>query len=181
MEGLIRDLQAREYAYYRIHGEQATTPIAMMTSHEKNNHVHVLQICESHNWFGRPRDSFRFFTQPLVPAVNEKGEWCAAGPLKPLLKPGGHGAIWKLARDQGIFDWLAAQNRKKALVRQINNPIAGLDYGLLAFTGIGWKEKMVFGFASCPRLLQAAEGVNVLIERNQNELVLTNIEYCDFL
>ncbi len=180
LEGLIRDLQAREYVYYRIHGKQETTPIAVMTSHEKNNHAHVLQICESHRWFGRPRGSFRFFTQPLVPAVNERGEWCAADPLKPLLKPGGHGALWKLARDQGIFDWLASQNRKKTLVRQINNPIAGLDYGLLAFTGFGWKQRMIFGFASCPRLLQAAEGVNVLIERNQNELVLTNIEYCDF-
>jgi hypothetical protein len=38
---------------------------------------------------------------------------------------------------------------------------------------------MVFGFASCPRLLKAAEGVNVLIEKNKH-LVLTNIEYCDF-
>jgi hypothetical protein len=101
------------------------------------------------------------------------------GPLKPLLKPGGHGAIWKLARDGGVFAWFESQGRKKVLIRQINNPIAGLDYGLLAFTGIGCKKKMIFGFASCPRLLQAAEGVNVLIETG-DQVVLTNIEYCDF-
>ena len=42
---------------------------------------------------------------------------------------------------------------------------------------------MIFGFASCPRLLKAAEGINVLLERKKEEtveLVLTNIEYCDF-
>ncbi|HSX11450.1 MAG TPA: UTP--glucose-1-phosphate uridylyltransferase [Chlamydiales bacterium] len=179
LEHLIRDLEARELLYFQKTGQRVTTPIAIMTSHEKNNHNHVIQICEELNWFGRPRDSIRLFTQPLVPVVNEKGDWCLAGPLKPLLKPGGHGAIWKLAQDEGIFVWLEKQGRKKALIRQINNPIAGLDYGLLAFTGIGCKKEMIFGFASCPRLLQAAEGVNVLIERGK-EIVLTNIEYCDF-
>ena len=39
---------------------------------------------------------------------------------------------------------------------------------------------MVFGFASCPRLLQAAEGVNVVVEKKNGEVALTNIEYCDF-
>ena len=179
LSGLIRDLQAREYLYYKSFGRQVTTPIAIMTSHEKDNHRHVVQICEDSKWFNRPAESFRFFTQPLVPAVNEKGDWHLLGPSKLLLKPGGHGALWKLARDEGVFDWFRAQGKTKALIRQINNPLAGLDYGLLAFTGIGCKENRIFGFASCPRLLQAAEGMIVLIERN-DQTVLTNIEYCDF-
>lgn len=183
LEGLVRDLQAREHLYYQIYGKQLTTPIAIMTSWEKDNHQHVLQICEEHRWFGRPKESFAFFTQPLVPAVNQEGNWCVVAPLKPLLKPGGHGVIWKLARDQGVFDWFQAQGRTKALIRQINNPLAGLDYGLLAFTGFGFQKEMLFGFASCPRLLQAAEGVNVLIERKSEKkrtVRLSNIEYCDF-
>lgn len=179
LERLINDLEAREFLYFLKHGTQLTTPIAIMTSHEKNNHAHVIQICEEARWFGRPKESFRFFAQPLVPAVNQQGDWCMIGPLKPVLKPGGHGAIWKLARDAGIFSWLQSLGRKKGLIRQINNPIAGLDYGLLAFTGIGCKKEMLFGFASCPRLLQAAEGVNVLVETKEH-LVLSNIEYCDF-
>lgn len=183
LENLIRDLQAREYLYFQKHGKQLTTPVAVMTSQEKDNHSHVFQICKDSHWFRRPKESFRFFTQPLVPAVNEQGDWCVLGPLKPILKPGGHGAIWKLARDLGIFSWFEKLGRKKALIRQINNPIAGLDYGLLAFIGYGWKREMIFGFASCPRLLQAAEGINVVIERklpDGTDLVLTNIEYCDF-
>lgn len=180
LEHLIRDLVAREHLYFQKWGKKIITPIAIMTSHEKNNHEHVLEICEKSRWFNRPKDSFRFFNQPLVPTVDAHGNWVMLGPLNPLLKPGGHGAIWKLARDALIFDWLQnTWGRKKALVRQINNPIAGLDYGLLAFTGYGCKKNLLFGFASCPRLLQAAEGVNVLIERSE-KIVLTNIEYCDF-
>ena len=183
LEGLIRDVQAREYVYYKLFDIQHTTPIAMMTSQEKKDHDQVLAICAENNWFGRPKESFRFFCQPSVPTVDAEGNWCLTGPLKLLLKPGGHGAIWKLARDEGIFDWLASQGRKKALVRQINNPIAGTDYGIFAFTGIGCRQDKKFGFASCPRVVSAKEGTNVLIERkngSQYEYILTNIEYSDF-
>lgn len=183
LERLINDIQAREYLYFQLYGKQITTPIAMMTSFEKNNHDQVIQILEENRWFGRPKESFRIVPQPLVPVVNERGEWLFTDDLKLVMKPGGHGAIWKLAIDAGIFSWFLSLGRTKALVRQINNPIAGLDYGLLAFSGIGWKRNKKFGFASCPRLLRAAEGVNVLIEKEINgkgSIVLTNIEYCDF-
>lgn len=179
LQQLIRDLEAREYLYFERFGVQITTPIAIMTSEEKNNHFHVKELCEKAGYFGRSKDSIRFFTQPLVPTVDRLGQWCMAGPLTPVLKPGGHGAIWKLAKDEGIFDWFESLGRTKCLIRQINNPIAGLDYGLLAFTGIGCKKEMVFGFASAPRLLKSAEGVNVLIEKGE-QIVLSNIEYCDF-
>lgn len=183
LEWLISDLQAREYLYYKIFKEQTITPIAMMTSHEKDNHAQILAICEENHWFGRNKENFRFFCQPSVPAINKKGEWCLKGPLSPLFKPGGHGVIWKLARDEKVFEWLFALGRKKALVRQINNPIAGCDHGLLAFSGLGCREDKIFGFASCSRRVKASEGVNVLIEQKQDankKLILTNIEYCDF-
>ena len=180
LETLIRDLQAREWLYFRRFGRQLQTPIAIMTSKEKGNHEHVLKICEEHHWFGRPKETFRFFNQPLVPTVDEKGNWHTTGPLKLFLKPGGHGAIWKLARDEGIFEWLQTLGYKKALVRQINNPIAGLDYGLISFIGIGYKRDMSFGFASCCRMVKSAEGMIVLVEKENGQIALTNIEYCDF-
>jgi len=180
LETLIRDLQAREWLYFRLFGRQLNTPIAIMTSREKDNHEHVLKICEDHEWFGRPKELFRLFNQPLVPTVDERGNWHTTGPLRLYLKPGGHGAIWKLARDEGVFDWLKSLGYKKALVRQINNPIAGLDYGLIAFTGIGYKRNMSFGFASCCRVVKSAEGMIVLVEKGDGRIALTNIEYCDF-
>ncbi len=179
-EALIRDLAAREYLYFKLYNQQLETPVAIMTSAEKNNHGHVLGICEELHWFGRRKERFRIFMQPLVPSVDAQGNWCLLGPFSPLLKPGGHGALWKLALDTGVFEWLDGLGRKKALIRQLNNPIAALDYGLLAFFGLGVKHAMIFGFASCPRLLQSAEGVNVVIEKKNGEIALTNIEYCDF-
>ncbi|MBS0616114.1 MAG: UTP--glucose-1-phosphate uridylyltransferase [Verrucomicrobia bacterium] len=183
LENIIADLQSREYLYYKLFHAQVTTPIAIMTSMEKENHAHIVSIFEEHEWFGRSKEYFRLFVQPLVPTLNKQGQWCLQGPAQPLLKPGGHGVIWKLAREEGVFDWLFSLGRKKTLVRQINNPVANTDYGLFAFTGIGCAQDKAFGFASCPRQVRAAEGINILVEKQQEgsySYALTNIEYCDF-
>ncbi len=183
LEGLIRDLQGREYLHYKLYGKQLTTPIVMMTSHEKNNHQHIDKICKEHQWFGRPSDSFRLMIQPLVPMVTIHGDWAMQGPLHLLVKPGGHGVIWKLAEDQGVIDWLLEQGYDQALVRQINNPIAGVNGGLCAFVGWGSHYKKAFGFASCPRLVNAAEGMDVLVETKTSHGVayhISNIEYTEF-
>lgn len=183
LESLIRDLQGREFLYYKLFGKQLVTPLAIMTSEEKNNHQRILELIKAKNWFGRSRESYRFFKQPLVPMVNQEGEWMISSPLQLVLKPGGHGVIWKAALDEGIFDWLDEKKRKKILVRQINNPIAGIDSGLLAFVGIGCQRKKDFGFASCYRLIGSSEGMNVLREVKNEEgftYCITNIEYTDF-
>ena len=107
LEGMIRDLQALEYLYYKLFGEQNLTPIAIMTSVEKNNHIHILNICKKLRWFGRPSDSFFLFIQPVVPVITVEGNWSLSGPLTLTLKPCGHGVLWKLAQEQGVLDWLS--------------------------------------------------------------------------
>ena len=52
-----------------------------------------------------------------------------------MLKPGGHGVIWKESLDQRVFEWLRQQKRTKVLIRQINNPIGGIDKGIIALRG----------------------------------------------
>lgn len=183
LEWLVRDLQAREFLYYKLTGHQTITPIAMMTSHEKNNQEKIVLICEAKKWFGRPKGSFRLFTQPLVPMISEEGDWCLRAPFKLMLKPGGHGVVWRLAQDEGIFSWFEKLGRDKVLVRQINNPIAGADSGLLAFAGVGFQQQKDFGFSSCFRALNTAEGVNVLLMKESEggyDCCITNIEYTDF-
>ncbi len=178
LEGLVRDVQAREYLFYQLFGEEIVTPIAMMTSAEKDNHRQVHALCQENHWFGRPKESFRFFCQPMVPTMDKQGNWLCSE-MKWLMKPGGHGVIWKVAKDQGIFDWLQEEGRQKILVRQINNPVASTDYGILAFCGVGFAEEKLFGFASCPRQVGSAEGMNVLIQK-LDRACLTNIEYSYF-
>lgn len=184
LEGLIADVQAREYLFYQLFDQQITVPIAMMTSQEKDNHRQILSICEENKWFGRPQSAFHFFCQNAVPLVDIRGVWCQSESGKLLMKPGGHGVIWKMARDSGVFDAWKKAGIHKMLVRQINNPVAGTDYGLLAFCGIGYRENKAFGFASCPRQIASAEGINVLLERacgeKDIEYCLTNVEYCNF-
>ncbi len=178
--GIVVDVQALEYLHYKIYGRATLTPLALMTSEEKNNHEHIIAICEENKWFFRPKESFFLFCQPSVPLVDRKGRWCMQGPLQLILKPGGHGVIWKLACDKGVFSALKDQGRKKALIRQINNPMASIDNGLLAFIGMGFDGDRSFGFISCPRQEGFAEGINVLAEKPEG-YTLTNIEYCDFV
>ncbi|KAJ6720605.1 UTP--GLUCOSE-1-PHOSPHATE URIDYLYLTRANSFERASE 3 CHLOROPLASTIC [Salix viminalis] len=150
LEGLIRDLQAREFLHFKIYGKQCITPVAIMTSSAKNNHEHITSLCERLSWFGRGQSSFQLFEQPLVPAVSaEDGQWLVTKPFAPVCKPGGHGVIWKLAYDKGIFKWFYDHDKKGATVRQVSNVVAATDLTLLALAGIGLRHKKKLGFASC--------------------------------
>lgn len=166
LEGLIRDLQAREFMFFKLHGKQCITPVAVMTSAAKNNHERILSLCERHRWFGRGRSRFQLVEQPLVPAVSsDDGRWIVTGQFAPVCKPGGHGAIWKLSHDKGVFQWFRKHGRKGATVRQVSNVVAATDLTLLALAGIGLRYKKKLGFASCKRNTGATEGINVKIEK----------------
>jgi len=183
LEGLIRDLQAYEYLFYKLFQERIHIPIALMTSQEKDNHRYIYDIIASHQWFGRPADSFHFFMQPLVPVITEEGNWSLKESLVLTLKPGGHGVMWKLAKDKGVFNKLASQGYHQAFIRQINNPIANTDHAILALIGMGSAQNKSFGFLSCERILSSAEGANVLIEEKTSEgysYCISNVEYTDF-
>lgn len=179
LEGLIRDVQAREYLYYKLFSAQITIPLVMMTSKEKQNHMRIIRLCRSRAWFGRPKKSFFLFPQLSVPVVTEEGNWSMLDAGELNLHPGGHGALWRMAEEKGVFTWLKDQGKKNLLIRQINNPIAGIDLGLLALLGIGKMQEKTLGFASCERLEGAAEGALVQIEKAEGT-TLSNIEYTDF-
>lgn len=183
LTGLIRDLQAREYLYYKLFNKQLMTPIAMMTSEAKKNHYFMDKICEKNEWYHRPKCSFFAFMQPLAPVITIEGNWSLKEPYTLYLKPSGHGVLWKIAQEKGVIKWYKKYNRPKILVRQINNPIAGIDNGLFALIGQGYSHDKAFGFASCHRLVNSAEGVNILKEQQGDEgleYCISNIEYTDF-
>src|SRR6185503_3160144 len=111
----------------------------------------------------RPLASYYFIHQPLVPVICHNGQWAVEGPLSVVLKPGGHGAVWKLLVKQGALKWLKNGHHTKVLIRQINNPVAGIDNGLFALAGKGCQENRAFGFSSCDRFAGSEEGMDVLI------------------
>lgn len=180
LESLVRDLQGREYLYFKLYGTQLVTPIGLMTSHEYGNDQYIRNFCSSKNWFGRPSNSFRCFSQPMVPVITEEGNWIFSKPLCPEVKPGGHGVVWKLAKEEALFQWFKELGRQKVLVRQINNPIGGSDNGLLALSGLGCHDDKSFGFATCEPLTNAAEGVIVqceVFDGKKYSYFASNIEY----
>ena len=80
IEGLIRDLTAREWLYYKVFGKQHVTPVAAMTSAAKGNHSRISTLIAQHDYFGRGESSFRLFEQPLVPVVTTLGgRWVTEG------------------------------------------------------------------------------------------------------
>ena len=183
LEGLVRDLFAREWLYFKIHGKQLTTPVGLMTSLEKNNHAHIVGLFEGSSFYGRPKESLQCFMQPLVPVIDMEGHWQYDEKGHVKIKPGGHGVIWKLAFDHHILEWFKDFGRKAFIVRQINNPVAATDYGLLALLGYGIAHHKKIGFLSCERAVGAAEGMNLLIEKEvqgQYEYALSNVEYTEF-
>lgn len=183
LEWLIRDLQAREYLHYKLSGKRLFVPVVFMTSVEKNNHSHILSICNHLGWFGRAKELFYFITQPLVPMIDERGQWVVKNSGRAEMKPGGHGIIWKLAENEKAFSWLKKRNKHHLLIRQINNPAAGLDMALLALSGIGCSERKQFGFVSCERIVHSSEGMDILIEEKTPDgfsYKITNVEYTDF-
>ncbi len=181
-EWLISDLEAREYLYYKLFSRKITTPILLMTSKEKMNDKEIEAICESHFWFGRPKESFFLLVQPLAPVIDIEGDWVVSKPFELFLKPGGHGVIWKLAKDQHGFDFFRKKKREYVLIRQINNPLSGQDTTLLSLIGVGTRNKKVFGIIACPRMKHASEGMIVLLETKKGTTctyAMTNVEYTE--
>ncbi len=179
LENLVRDLEAREYLAYKVTGKQTTVPIVLMTSNEKRNDELIQALLKERNYFGRPKESIYRLLQPLTPVIAVDASWAVSRPCELVLKPGGHGVIWKLADEYGAFQFLEQRKKNYLLVRQINNPLAGLDTNLFALAGYGVNNKMGFGFESVPRLPNMSEGMNVLKE-NKGLFAISNIEYTDF-
>lgn len=196
LEHLIRDVQGREYLHYRLFGcregltecdvkKNRRTPIAVMTSMAKGNHNRVMQLFQANDWFGRGPESFKLFQQPMVPMIKaDDGRWAMSGPCEVIMKPGGHGVIWKLMLDNGVFNWLKEKDAQSAIVRQISNPMAGQDSTLLALGGAGVAGNKAFGFASCERVVGAAEGMNVVLRETDADgrttCRISNVEYTEF-
>ena len=154
-----------------------------MTSHEKDNWRHVQEILEKNNWFGRRKRGFdslcsRWF---LLSIRRENGSGARLGNCfsnRAVMAPFGN---WReiMEFSRGFDRW----EENMLSIRQINNPLAGIDYGLLAFPGSDCKERKILRICFVPRVWAAAEGVNVMVERKMEKgysYVLSNIEYCDF-
>ena len=179
LEHLFRDLEAREYLYEKTFGTSITVPVVLMTSKELHNDRKIDRLLQQKAYFHRPVESIHKVIQFLVPLIDLEGNFILSGPCQMILKPGGHGVLWRLLCLEHTFDWLHEQKKQHLLIRQINNPLAGIDNALLQLVGVGKKENKRFGFASMVRAEGLTEGLNVLRVK-ENEASITNVEYTAF-
>jgi len=181
LNGMFRDLEGMEYLYYKLTGDRLTIPVALMTSVEKENDYHIRDICERNHWFHRDPGTVYIIKQPLAPVITKGGRWSFKAPLRLNLKPGGHGVIWKLAIDNGVFEALEALGIHKVFLRQVNNPMASIDGNILSLIGQGFRRNAAFGFMTCDRPVHISEGMVVLEHAANETFCLKNIEYTDFV
>lgn len=179
-EGLLRDIEAQEYFHYQVFGKQISLPVVIMTSFVKDNNKHITDMGKKANWYGHNPEAIQIIIQDQVPVVALDGEWVTMAPLTLDMKPGGHGIIWKLAKDSGTFQWLRSRNCSSFVVRQVNNPFVGLDNTLPVFIGYGITHHKAFGFASIPSRPGLSEGLNILAFKPDNTAAISNIEYTQF-
>jgi hypothetical protein len=182
LKHLIDDLFAREYLYFRIFKKQLNTTVALMTSDEKDNHRQIQKLIEKDHYFFRSKDDFILFKQPSVPVVDHLGLWQLSENKELILKPAGHGAIWKVCANQAIFDRLIQKGFEKAVVRQINNPLTSTDQNILGLIGYGCQMQKSFGFFATRRKPGAPEGsivTKIVEEGDAKGKVITNVEYCE--
>jgi UDP-N-acetylglucosamine pyrophosphorylase len=179
LENLFRDVEAREYFYEKTFHVPLSVPIVLMTSKEQGNDRKIESLLEQQGYFRKSKEQIKRVIQPLVPLFDLEGNFALKAPLTLLVKPGGHGVLWRLMYLRGVFDWLQVKKIQHLVIRQINNPLGGIDSALLGLVGVGSLENQLFGFASCPRMEGMAEGVNVLKERCEKS-ALSNLEYTSF-
>lgn len=122
LEWILLDIESKERLYFEYFQKTVLTPIVLMTSASKKNRDLLEQFLDSKNYFNRPKESFYFIEQPLVPYVDRTGKWCLDSFRNVDKGPSGHGAIWSLLVRMEKFQYLKKE-KTHALIRQINNPV----------------------------------------------------------
>lgn len=176
IEGLIQDLQAREYLHYIRFGHAIQVPLVLMTSSKKNTNRKIQTLFEEKKWFYRDPCSIHILNQPLVPCFDETGKWIVSSPLSLSLNPSGHGAIWQMLEQSNLFEKMEQLGIKALLVRQLNNPMANFEGLMSRFIGKMEQLNAPFGLVGTDRKKGASEGA--LVRRSPTQV--TNLEYFQF-
>jgi UDP-N-acetylglucosamine/UDP-N-acetylgalactosamine diphosphorylase len=121
------------------------TPFYVMTS--PTNDATTRRFFESNDHFGLPAEDVFFFTQAMLPALDETGRVMMSAPDALFLAPDGHGGVLPALRESG---WLA-DARQRGVEHlsyfQVDNPLVRpsdpLFIGMHALAGAGMSSKVV--------------------------------------
>jgi UDP-N-acetylglucosamine/UDP-N-acetylgalactosamine diphosphorylase len=155
----------------RSRASGAEIPLCVMTSVE--NHDVTTRYFAANSYLGLRPESVRFFTQGMLPAVDETGKLVFKAPGALFLSPNGHGGTLLALRKSGILDQLEQEGVRQLFYFQIDNPLVDVCdpvfIGYHATSGSEFSSKVV-------AKTDPAEKVGVLAMRGGKMMV---IEYSD--
>ncbi len=136
----------------RKHG--VTPPLYLMTS--PANHQETLEIFNSHDYFGLPRDGVLIFPQGLAPAVDQAGKLLMDAPDHIVMTPNGNGGLFAALQQGGALAHMKDRGVDVVSYIQVDNPLAaggdplfighhllrGSHYSCKAIKKVGPEEKV---------------------------------------
>lgn len=143
----------------------------VMTS--QANDAETRAFFERNRWFSLAPDDVFFFSQAMLPALDESGRILMSAKDEPFLAPNGHGGTLVALQSSGALDHAREHGVEVFSYFQVDNPLARpadtLFLGLHAASGAQMSSKVV-------RKRHAGEKVGVL---GRADGKLTCIEYSD--
>ncbi len=177
LERIIEDVEGLETLYERFFNKKITIPIVIMvSSSEPINSSFFSKIKKTDRYLN---GFFKILIQSDFPVISSEGLFLLDKNGELVMFPGGHGMLWKEAYEQGFFHYFKSLGINHILIRQINNPLAGLNENLLLLLGTSCVNNKFFGVISCAKDRHFSEGVWVKLH-NKNTYSYVNIEYVQF-
>jgi UDP-N-acetylglucosamine/UDP-N-acetylgalactosamine diphosphorylase len=97
-------------------------PLCMMTS--PLNHQQTLDFFEQHRYFGLHSSQVTFFTQEMLPFINEQGQWFLEEPGRIAQGPNGNGDALRLFFENGLWKQWHEQGVEFLNIIVVDNPLA---------------------------------------------------------
>lgn len=120
-------------------------PWYVMTS--RGNDAQTRQFFEDHGYFGLDARDVLFFSQAMVPALDQEGRILLAAEDRLFLAPNGHGGSLAAFASSGALDDARRRGVKHLSYFQVDNPLAPpadtLFLGLHALEGASMSSKVV--------------------------------------
>ncbi|MCB1229758.1 MAG: UDPGP type 1 family protein [Verrucomicrobiae bacterium] len=105
------------------------------------NHEETVDFFERHGYFGLGPDRVHFFSQGLMPAVDEEGKILLAEKGRIALSPDGHGGSLRALVRSGAIDRMEADGIDTISYFQVDNPLVRcLDPAFIGFHLLGESE-----------------------------------------
>ena len=146
-------------------------PWFIMTS--QSNHDDTITFFEKSDYFGLPSDQVNFFSQGVMPAVDEEGKILLAEKSQIALSPDGHGGSLRALVRSGATRQMEADGIDIISYFQVDNPLVRcIDPAFIGFHLEGNSELS----SKTVSKAYASEKVGVFCQRGDKTLV---VEYSD--